>query len=123
MDSWMRGKAGCPACRSTWCGPADGSFLASTHTDADGAYRFEQLAARDYMVGVARSSLPPGLAPTFDNDGHLDNKFTLILADGAVVSDVRFGYRAIASMTSAEITTAEVTASSIELAFLPLIVR
>ncbi|MEZ4713649.1 MAG: SdrD B-like domain-containing protein [Caldilineaceae bacterium] len=103
--------------------PADGSFVASTRTDADGAYGFEQLAPRDYMVGVARSSLPPGIAPTFDNDGHPDNKFVLNLADGQVISDVRFGYRTIGAMTSAEIGAAEVNASSIELAFLPLVVR
>ena len=103
--------------------PVDGSFLASTHTDEAGAYHFDQLPARDYMVGVARSSLPSGVAPTFDNDGHPDNKFTLTLRADEVVADVHFGYGSTGAMTSAELAAAEVNASSIELAFLPLIMQ
>ena len=103
--------------------PVDGSFLASTHTDEAGAYHFDQLSARDYMVGVARSSLPPGVAPTFDNDGYMDNKFTLTLRADEVIADVNFGYRSTGAMTSAELAAAEVNASTIELAFLPLIMQ
>lgn len=103
--------------------PADGSFLASTRTDTAGGYLFQQLAPRDYMVGVARSSLPPGLAPTFDNDDVLDNKYTLPLAEAEEVTNVRFGYISAQGISSAELTAANAAASSIELTFLPLLVR
>ncbi|MCB0141285.1 MAG: hypothetical protein KDE50_15370, partial [Caldilineaceae bacterium] len=63
------------------------------------------------------------VAPTFDNDGYMDNKFTLTLRADEVIADVNFGYRSTGAMTSAELAAAEVNASTIELAFLPLIMQ
>ncbi|RMH15160.1 MAG: hypothetical protein D6696_21430, partial [Acidobacteria bacterium] len=72
---------------------AGGVALASTVSGPDGAYGFANLAAGTYTVEVDPTTLPPGLAPTFDFDGiATPDRATLALADGETNNLVDFGY-------------------------------
>ncbi len=74
----------------------DGSnnVVATATTSGDGNYTFDNLAAGTYTVRVVTSSLPEGVAETYDLDGVASaNQATLTLAAGANRTDVDFGYR------------------------------
>lgn len=70
---------------------ADLSLLASTTTDANGAYSFPSLPAGSYLVVIAAA--PAGYQPTFDADGiGTPNQAQVELAADESRSDVDFGY-------------------------------
>lgn len=65
----------------------------TTVTDADGGYAFEHLAPGTYLVQVDASTLPAGLAATYDEDELVDGATTVTVAEGDVHDTVDFGYR------------------------------
>ena len=70
------------------------NVVASTTTSGDGNYAFNNLAGGTYTVRIVASSLPPGVAETYDLDGVATlNTATFTLAAGANRTDVDFGYR------------------------------
>jgi hypothetical protein len=81
----------------TWAGPntlfgdLDDEVFAAT-TDPSGHYLHSGLLAGNYMVSVDGTSLPPGMAATFDADGTLDGSTVVPLGPvgGAISAD--FGY-------------------------------
>ena len=71
-----------------------GSVVATATTSGDGSYTFNNLAGGNYTVRVVASSLPTGVAETYDLDGVASaNQATFTLAAGANRTDVDFGYR------------------------------
>ena len=83
----------------TWVGGNGIEGSLTTLTDADGKYQFEYLPYGDYTVTL--STLPSGLVPTSDADGHLatPNVSTTTLS-ALQPSDVDqdFGYRGLGSI-------------------------
>ena len=78
---------------------AGNSVIATTTTSGDGNYTFNNLAAGTYTVKVVASSLPAGVAETYDLDGVASaNQATFTLNAGASRTDVDFGYRATGSI-------------------------
>ena len=78
---------------------ADSNVVATTTTSGDGNYTFGNLIAGTYTVRVVTSTLPAGLAPTYDLDGvGTANIATFTLAAGQTRTDVDFGYRGTASV-------------------------
>ena len=73
-------------------GTGDDVVVATTTTDADGNYTFVDVAAGDYVVAVDVTTLPPGVAPTFDIDGGGDSIAAVTVPPGDFVEDVDFGY-------------------------------
>ena len=71
---------------------AGGNVIASQVTSGDGNYNFTNLAAGSYSVRVDGSTLPGGLAQTFEQDGSLDGLVAVTLATGEMRDDVDFGY-------------------------------
>src|SRR5262249_27433828 len=70
------------------------NVVATTTTSGDGNYTFNNLAAGTYTVKIVASSLPPGVAETYDLDGVASlNQATFTLNAGANRTDVAFGYR------------------------------
>ena len=75
------------------------NVIATTTTSGDGNYNFGNLLGGDYRVRVIASSLPAGLAPSYDLDGIATANTTAVnLANGASRDDVDFGYRGTASL-------------------------
>ena len=71
-----------------------GNVLATATTSGDGSYTFNNLAAGSYTVRIVASSLPAGVAPSFDLDGIASaNQASFTLAAGANRTDVDFGYK------------------------------
>ncbi len=68
------------------------NLVATTETGADGFYLFTGLAADTYTVSVDTSTVPAGLAASFDLDGGLDSTASRALAAGELALDVDFGY-------------------------------
>ncbi|WP_417912255.1 SdrD B-like domain-containing protein [Candidatus Electronema sp. TJ] len=62
-------------------------------TDSDGKYIFSGLAPSDYTVAVVTSTLPAGLAATYDKDGDKNSQTPVTLAAGQVIEDIDFGYK------------------------------
>ncbi|MEP7012998.1 MAG: SdrD B-like domain-containing protein, partial [Acidobacteriota bacterium] len=76
-----------------------GTVIASKVTAGDGNYIFTNLLAGNYSVRVVTSTLPAGLAQTFDLDGvGTANIAAFTLAGGQNRTDVDFGYRGTASV-------------------------
>jgi hypothetical protein len=73
-------------------GTGDDAVVATAITAADGTYTFVDVAASDYAVVVDLTTLPPGVAPTYDIDGGDDSLAAVTVPPGAVVEDVDFGY-------------------------------
>ena len=70
------------------------NVVATTTTAGDGNYTFGNLAAGSYSVRVVTSTLPAGVAPTFDLDGVATANFaSFTLAAGQNRTDVDFGYK------------------------------
>jgi hypothetical protein len=75
------------------------NVIATTTTVGNGNYTFGNLLAGTYSVQVAASTLPAGLAPSFDVDGTgTPNIATVQLAPSASRADVDFGYRGTTSL-------------------------
>ncbi|MEA2602424.1 MAG: large repetitive protein [Acidobacteriota bacterium] len=75
------------------------TLVATTTTAGDGNYTFNNLAPGTYTVKIVPSTLPAGVAPTFDLDGVATaNQATLTLTAGAARTDVDFGYRGTSSV-------------------------
>jgi uncharacterized repeat protein (TIGR01451 family) len=76
-------------------GTADDVLLASDTTDADGLYRFDDLAPGTYVVVVDPATLPAGFAntPSYDLDG-VGTPHLAVVALGAAPErmDIDFGY-------------------------------
>src|SRR5207253_1291806 len=73
---------------------AGGTVIATTTTAGDGNYTFSNLAGGSYTVRIVASSLPAGVAPSFDLDGIATaNQASFTLAAGQNRTDVDFGYK------------------------------
>ena len=82
----------------------DGTTIRSIVTGVDGAFGFTGLAPAEYTIVI--DSLPDGLEiGTFDPDGDVDGRHTLVLVDGANIVDVDFGLLQAAPPTTAPPTT------------------
>ena len=71
-------------------------FTATTTTDADGHYQFDNLIPGDYTISVVTN--PPGGTPTFDADGGLDESSKLKLTADEQNTDQDFGYTGAGSI-------------------------
>ena len=73
---------------------ADGTVVATTATDADGAYSFEKLPAGDYTVTVVKDGALTDLDQTEDPDSTKDSASGVISLsnDHRTRTDVNFGY-------------------------------
>ena len=73
---------------------ADGTVVATTMTDADGAYSFDKLSAGTYTVTVVQDGPITGLEQTGDPDATKDNASEPITLnnDNPSTTDVNFGY-------------------------------
>jgi hypothetical protein len=87
------GEAGLPGVRITLT-DADGVVVATTITDATGAYSFDDLVPGSYTVTVDLSTVPAGWTQTGDPDGVRDGRSTVLLTAGADVVTVDFGFAA-----------------------------
>lgn len=65
---------------------------ATTTTDANGYYLFDQLLAGTYTVSIQVNTLPSYLMQTYDLDGVLDHQTTYALGHGEDVRTLDFGY-------------------------------
>lgn len=81
----------------TWAGPnalfgdLDDEVFSAT-TDSSGHYVYGNLLAGSYAVSVDVTSLPLGMAATFDADGTLDHSTTVVLGPVGGVDRADFGY-------------------------------
>ncbi len=84
-----------------WTDPISGQTTTlSTVTTADGTYLFENLPFGDYVVTVDGTTLPAGLAQTFDADGlgsPLQSSLSLSVGDNTNL-DQDFGFRGTGSI-------------------------
>ena len=73
---------------------ADGTVVATTTTDADGAYSFDKLPAGTYTVTVVQDGPIAGLEQTGDPDATKDNASESITLnnDNPSTTDINFGY-------------------------------
>lgn len=71
---------------------SEGNVVATTVTDADGNYLFEDVLAGDYTVSVDPSTLPTGLGQSYDLNGPLDDMASVSLPAGGTNLEVDFGY-------------------------------
>ncbi len=72
---------------------AGGTVIDTQVTSGDGNYTFSGLVAGTYTVRVVESTLPTGLAQTYDLDGLVTrSEATVTLATGETRDDVDFGY-------------------------------
>ncbi|UJS26611.1 IPTL-CTERM sorting domain-containing protein [Thiothrix winogradskyi] len=71
---------------------ADGTVVATLTTDANGAYRAEQLPPGEYLVKVDPASLPSGVQQTADPDAAKDHQTTANVNPGTETSGLDFGY-------------------------------
>ena len=73
---------------------SNSNVVATATTSGNGNYTFGNLTGGTYSVRVVATSLPGGLAPTYDLDGIATAHIaTFTLAAGANRTDVDFGYR------------------------------
>ena len=69
-----------------------GNEIGSAVTSGDGDYLFANIPAGTYTVEIDASTLAVDLLQTFDLDGTLDNRTTVVLAPGETNLTVDFGY-------------------------------
>ena len=68
-------------------------MVATATTSGDGGYTFNNLAGGNYTVRVVASSLPEGVAETYDLDGVASSdQATFTLSAVQHRTDVDFGY-------------------------------
>jgi len=67
--------------------------VATTTTGANGIYNFCNLVEGTYTVIVNRTSIPGDASQTYELDGTLNNKTTIILEGGQNLLEVDFGYQ------------------------------
>ena len=75
-----------------------GNLVATTVTDGNGNYLFDDLRPGTYRIDVDTSSLPSGLDPTYDLDGGLDSTATFFLGNDEDKKDVNFGFRSLGAI-------------------------
>ena len=68
-------------------------YHATTTTDADGTYLFDNLPAGTHTICINPDTLPPGIRPSFDPDGVNDNTTTVTLGIGEHNRAIDFGYQ------------------------------
>ena len=68
-------------------------YHATTTTDADGTYLFDNLPAGTHTICINPDTLPPGIRPSFDPDGVNDNTTTVTLGIGEHNRAMDFGYQ------------------------------
>ncbi len=81
-------------CNTTPC--ASGNAIETTTTDYEGYYSFINVGDGTWYVAVDESTLPAGLAPTYDLDGGTTNpnsETEVVLAAGDSNLNADFGYR------------------------------
>ncbi|MEM7133220.1 MAG: SdrD B-like domain-containing protein [Chloroflexota bacterium] len=77
----------------------DTTVIATTTTDSDGYYLFEQLVLGEYQVKVVTSTLPSGIRQTYDASDSLDDRSaTTIDVETAHNREQDFGYSLLASV-------------------------
>ena len=79
---------------------SDGNVIATTTTDANGIYLFDELPPATVTVQVDSSTLPEGVTQTFDRDGTPDHSTTVTLPEGENITDADFGYEPPAQVGS-----------------------
>jgi uncharacterized repeat protein (TIGR01451 family) len=100
-----------------WAGPdgvfgtADDLIVGSATTAADGSYLFENLPAGSYTVQVDPSTVPAGMAESFERDVALNNATPVSLAAGASVTGIDFGYVGQGSLAGTVFVDANVNSS------------
>lgn len=79
----------------------DGVGLSGSVTASGGGhYQFFDVPPGSFTVTVDDSTLPPGLAPSFDADGiGTPNAASFTLTDGAVLAGIDFGYQPFVDLT------------------------
>ncbi|MDZ5034272.1 SdrD B-like domain-containing protein, partial [Clostridium perfringens] len=70
-----------------------GNKIASTVTNSEGYYSFNELHSGSYQVKVDESTLPNNLIQTYDLDKVLDNSTIIQLDANTQNHDVNFGYK------------------------------
>jgi hypothetical protein len=82
-------------CNAQPCdGSVPGNIVETTTTDYEGYYSFINVGVGTWYVGVDESTLPAGLAPTYDLDGGDDSETAVTLPNaGDSNLDADFGYR------------------------------
>jgi fimbrial isopeptide formation D2 family protein/uncharacterized repeat protein (TIGR01451 family) len=68
-------------------------YRATTTTDANGVYIFDNLPSGRHTVCVNPDTLPPGIRPSVDPDGTLDNSTQVTLGAGEDNRAMDFGYQ------------------------------
>ncbi len=97
------GELGLAGVQVTLVGDLDGDGLAddtlTTITDANGNYLFDTLPAGTYAITVDPTTLPAGMAETFDLDGTGSaNTAQVTIGEHEVNLDVDFGYKGTGSI-------------------------
>ena len=69
----------------------DGNVLATTVTDSDGMYLFDDLPPGVYRVVVDPTTIPPGTTIVFDRDGLPNGRTTVTLGVGEDIRDADVG--------------------------------
>ncbi|MGB8861559.1 MAG: SdrD B-like domain-containing protein [Ilumatobacteraceae bacterium] len=83
----------------TYTGPGGTQIVITVTTDASGGYLFPNLPEGTFTVAVDATTLPPGVAQTFDIDGIVTpDSSSVVLSAGEHRTDVDFGYRGVASL-------------------------
>ena len=87
-----KGELGIPNVKMTLSNQG-GTVIATTYTDINGNYLFREIPHGIYTVDLDASTLPVGLDnPTYDQDGFLDDSYTLTSNANFEFLDVDFGY-------------------------------
>ena len=66
-------------------------MIATTTTDSNGNYLFDDLPPGVHRVAIDPTTLPSGVSVVFDQDGTPDGTTTITLGAGVDVVDVDFG--------------------------------
>ena len=88
--------------------------IATTVTDANGLYLFDDLVPGDYSVSVDGSTLPDGLAQTWDLDEILDNSSYETLSEAENNRDHDFGYAPLPTASIGDYVWLDVDSNGIQ---------
>jgi uncharacterized repeat protein (TIGR01451 family) len=75
------------------------TLVGTTQTNVYGYYSFVNRAAGTYTVRIDPTTLPAGVAQTYDPDGTLDSQTTVTLPAGGSILTADFGYRGTNSVS------------------------